>query len=264
MQYYLKPDPTGRTLGSAAPTGYGYGSISSSFGGAPRYGSMSTPQQLGNMNPSRLGMGQLPSMGSSQLPSGITQRDITESNRRALEQEKLRFSQEQLRFGQEQAMAPFQLRTTATEAGMGELGLERGRFSFGQEQAMAPFQLRTAAATAGMGELGLERGRYEFGEFQAGSGVREAERAAAMRGLTSESAMDMARKRLFAEDQASRGLAQGIGGYTGQIDPYYLEKARRERELEEMAMKKARFESSVYSGGGGFSAWATPAFPSMR
>jgi hypothetical protein len=81
----------------------------------------------------------------------------------------VRTPEDSFRFQQEQAMAPYQL-------GQAQLGLESGQFQLGQARAMAPFQLRSAAAGAGLGELGLERGRYEFGEFQAGAGQRAAER----------------------------------------------------------------------------------------
>jgi len=62
------------------------------------------------------------------------------------------------------------------ELGQARTGLESSRFQLGQERAMAPFQLRSTAAAAGMGELGLERGQYEFGEIKAGAGQRAAER----------------------------------------------------------------------------------------
>jgi len=81
--------------------------------------------------------------------------------------------------------------------------------------------------------------------------------------------MEAARRRIFQESDpnfmARRSLAERGTGFTQQqyVDPFYLDRAKREKELEDLAMQKARFEGSFY-GGGGFTSWSTPSFPSMR
>lgn len=115
----------------------------------------------------------------------------------------------------------------------------------------------------------------EFGRLQGLQGLETGSIQQQIMGTQAQSAasdfrskqmMEDARRRLFQEsdpDSVRRreNLVRG-GGFASQtyVDPFYLDRARREKEMEEMEMQKARFENQFYTGGG-FQSWSTPVFP---
>jgi hypothetical protein len=111
--------------------------------------------------------------------------------------------------------------------------------------------------------------KQEFGRLSSLQGLQQGafNLSEQMRQSEESKQMEAARRRIFEESsptyQANRQRAERSEfGFTQQyIDPFYLERARREKEMEDVAMQRARGEASMY-GGGLFSSWATPSFPS--
>jgi hypothetical protein len=120
--------------------------------------------------------------------------------------------------------------------------------------------------------------KQEFGRLQGVQGLQTGMIQQQMLGAQARSqTMDVeeAERRRGIERAIERGPNLAIQmnpsfGYGGMQDPYqtaastdYGKQLLQQRRLRELELEKAEFEGQAYRGGG-FSAWATPAFPSMR